>query len=204
MGAVRRVYCALAWCKAVPTARSVPGVADRRGEGVPCKHDRVRDRGRALPEHLSEVAVPLGLIMGGCWRGPRRRSPKTGGGLPVKGGGVWSRLSSLPADPALAHSTPAGPGRRARMVPPAGRRGSPSAAGPRSPSGAMRTAGPAHPEHSGAGACPPAPWAWAWAWAHAWRLDKRPNHGVLCCAGTFRSGWLRPRASAKETLTLST
>ena len=32
-----------------------------------------------MPENLSGVAVLLGLVMGGCWWGLRRRSPKTRG-----------------------------------------------------------------------------------------------------------------------------
>ena len=41
-------------------------------------------------------------------------------------------------------------------------------------------------------------------WARAWRSDRRPDHCVLCCAGTYTSGRLRPRALAKATQTLST
>ena len=60
--------------------------AGGEGGGVPFRHHRVHGRGRALPEHLSGVAVPLGLVVGCSWRGLRWRSPKTeGGGVPLEG-----------------------------------------------------------------------------------------------------------------------
>ena len=56
------------------------------GGGVSLRHDRVHDRGRALPEHLFRVAVPLSLVVGCSWRGRGQRSPKTEGGGPFRGG----------------------------------------------------------------------------------------------------------------------
>ena len=40
------------------------------GGGVPCRHDRVHDCGRALPEHPSGVALPLRRASGRCRAGP--------------------------------------------------------------------------------------------------------------------------------------
>ena len=46
------------------------------GGGVPCRHVRVHDCGRALPEHPSGVAVPVGPTSGRAGPGP----PSWGGG----------------------------------------------------------------------------------------------------------------------------
>ena len=44
-------------------ARRVPGAHSPPSGGGGCRHDRVHDRGRALPEHYSGVALPLGLVI---------------------------------------------------------------------------------------------------------------------------------------------
>ena len=71
--------------RAVPMAWRVRGAhspPSGGGEGgVPFRHDWVHDRGCALSEHYSGVALPLGLVVGRCWLGPWQRSPKTEGGL---------------------------------------------------------------------------------------------------------------------------
>ena len=46
---------------------------------MPSKQDAVEERGRALPEHLSGVAVPLGLLARRCGSGPWQHSPNMGG-----------------------------------------------------------------------------------------------------------------------------
>ena len=54
------IHCAEREGDAVPTCRG----------GVPCRHDQVHDCGRALPEHPSGVAVPLGPALGRARPGP--------------------------------------------------------------------------------------------------------------------------------------
>ena len=110
-GTVRRVRNIAPWHGAKlypPRGACQASPCPTGGKGVPCRHDRVHDRGRALPEHLSGVAVPLGPLMGGCWLSPRRRSPKIGGGASCLegrgGGGGLERVSPLLADLVVACS----------------------------------------------------------------------------------------------------
>ena len=105
-------------------------------------HDRVHDRGGALLEHLSGVAVPLGLVVGCIWRGPRRLAENGGGGVPLEGVGV--RLLYFPADHGGHPSRPGhGPGPRLLLGP------SPLS-GPRPPLLAARAARPPYlPYHPG-------------------------------------------------------
>ena len=110
-------YCAVAWCKAVPTTRSVPKRRCALGGGwVPCRHDRVHDRGCALPEHLSAVAVPPD---GWLLAGPATAlAKKRGGGASLlrvggSGAGVFS-----PCQPGCCPSRPgAAPGPRPLLEP---------------------------------------------------------------------------------------
>ena len=75
-GAVGRVRDIMPWHGAKLYPRRGVCRAPKRswgggGEGgASFRHDRVHDRGRALPEHVSKVAVPLGLVVGYRWRGP--------------------------------------------------------------------------------------------------------------------------------------
>ena len=66
-----------------------PARHHRGGGGVPCRHAWVHDYGRALPEHPSGVAVPLGLLPGRAGPGPTLggggaslRPPGSGRGSP--------------------------------------------------------------------------------------------------------------------------
>ena len=43
----------------------------------------------------------MGPVIGGCWLGPRRRSPKIGGGVSLLRGGGLVRVSPPLADPVI-------------------------------------------------------------------------------------------------------
>ena len=79
------------------------------------------------------------------------------------------------------------------MGPPAGRGGGPSPVGLLSLGGATRIAVPF--SASGCGCVPSRAMPRLIAarlWARAWRPHRRPDHWVLCYAGTNRSGWPHP------------
>ena len=76
-------WCGGAFCWVTALSRAGgPAPHHLGGGGGPCKHARVHDYGRALPEHPSGVAVPLGPFLGRAGPGP----PLGGGG-----GGTSSR-----------------------------------------------------------------------------------------------------------------
>ena len=88
------------------------GAAPLGGGGVLCRHARVHDYGRSLPEHPSGVALPLGPVPGRAGPGP----PQGGGG----GGGtslhpLGSGRGAPPPFP-IAHTARAA-ARRVRSTP---------------------------------------------------------------------------------------